>query len=1255
MEAESGAPPHPPPTDFAIIRLANHHPPPLQTYAAILSSTPPATFLSYLRTRAHSPSPSLHVTEYLSSLLSIISQNAPENPSLSSLSSSLLIEYIGLFRSRKIPHDSNSSRIFHLFHHHLPKILLQPLVSEILPILSEITSPDDAHPLDLLPRLLELVPSTDEIERKDEYIDSVLEQILSVEWSKALLIKIVSLLREFPPMDKARVRHFLEKIFSGMRFVDPQDLPSLVYQLLVLGSKGGFGKRAVVEGIVRFFGAAAVGGSRSTAPVIIRQVEGTVLLHVNFAVKQDPSLGQEVLGILRFDMGAFNHFAVAVLLSVARVRRFAESAMGVLKTAVVTSHRWFRFARDCKWLPDSLKKECLETATRVEKAVIRAVTAPLLYEDLALLNFMAVTDIAKLVSCCFLFMVFQINESNYGREHIVPSIVQLGFALLESTGGSKGESLSESDGLMGIEQLGIQMLSTLFEVHEMARNEVCLIIEQCKFRILSLKPQQSLPIISYLVQSYLYPMLEQVARLKELLDYFAFMHDETSVSFVTSILPLIKFSRDLQDYTILVTRKAMFRREDIVRIAATSAIIHLIATNRRSKNNGQNSQRESSSQASSSQQTEISCGIGRCLFQELSGLLRKCLSQQIASYRAFLGFYSFSHVTKLKQAGSVSSGELFSNALSKLRQYLKKGSAEDVISRCQDPGSSSLEQSNSASMILSGIFEVLVNIVTAEMEKATGAEKVDLENEILELINLYGSLQKHASVPEKGNGPVRGLSRSTTQDIPDKSDHNVKGPFASRLRLSQARSPFMSTSSIHQLLLMALNLYHSDGSNNCTVSKNQSQSSFPSKTAPHCSKLITFVLKACSHLLNSFPAMENDDPLKALIYGDPKVLGCPLLQLVLLLKSRSKLVRDEKKKEAKGKKTMEERGEQILLSLVCLRELLKISFQMPMWTGLIENLMSMPSFDLENVMGAGGDDDSGITSNIDDHIISAHLLLEKRIKPLLLELLALSLFQESEILCEMVLMIGNRLPSKLQNFHGLWAINICKSISLTNPKAARSLATLAIYLTSFPNDLMVAQEMALKLLKVVGCDDKDTVQSSETYTIINHSTVNAISSLLLQLVESVIVDIDWAITKLKALSNINHEIISLENGGSCGERTSGLILEESLYSRSEAAVNLLSLFAEMNLKDSQAEQFLKLTAKFYKHLACMTKLQIAPKGCKQLLPGQKFQRLAEVTCKKLTAPLYDFVVLMQKLSPYDLQVMGSSCGNNLLLRKLEFV
>lgn len=475
---------------------------------------------------------------------------------------------------------------------HIDSVPIQDLTSAVDTIvgdLSQTLDPDDAQLLDLLPRCLDLIRRSDEIEKGIDYIDSVFEAMVACDWSNALLVKIVSILRDLPFLDKSRVRarEFLEKVFAGMRRLELQDLPSLVYQLLLLVSKG-FSKRDVIEGIVMFFGSEMASKAVST----VRQVEGTVLLHVNFAVKQDPSLGQELMGLVKSDLKTFNHITVAILLSVARVPRFTDASMGILKKALLTAYCDYKMTKDCKWLPDNLKDEYVQRVNMFEKAVFRAV-----------------------------------NESCYGREHIVPSIVQFGFVVLESAqdGSSKDPT---KDGLMGIEELGSQMLKTLFDLHDMARNEI---IERCKFCILSLKPEQSMPIIKLLgcfVRCFPHPMLDHVSRLKDLLDYFTFMDAKIATHLVIAILPLVKFSRNLQDYIILVLRKAMFRREDSVRLAATDAIINLILAEKNLKTDALYSFQDSSSQASCSQQPEIPTNMNNSLFQEFNGLLQRCLYQQ---------------------------------------------------------------------------------------------------------------------------------------------------------------------------------------------------------------------------------------------------------------------------------------------------------------------------------------------------------------------------------------------------------------------------------------------------------------------------------------------------------------------------------------------------------------------------------------------------------------------------------------------------
>lgn len=146
------------------------------------------------------------------------------------------------------------------------------------------------------------------------------------------------------------------------------------------------------------------------------------------------------------------------------------------------------------------------------------------------------------------------------------------------------------------------------------------------------------------------------------------MHGKVAVYLINSLSPLIKFSHDLlvnsslqnplpllslcdlhilqcsllrghwlnhffcliiQNYMVLVVRKAMFRQEDTIRLAAVTAIIDLILAEKKSKIDGPFSCQDSSSQPSSSQQAEVLYSTKGDLFQELIGLLQRCLYQQV--------------------------------------------------------------------------------------------------------------------------------------------------------------------------------------------------------------------------------------------------------------------------------------------------------------------------------------------------------------------------------------------------------------------------------------------------------------------------------------------------------------------------------------------------------------------------------------------------------------------------------------------------
>ncbi|WZZ36654.1 hypothetical protein YC2023_020055 [Brassica napus] len=1240
-------------TDNDIIRLAQYHH--CQTSLSLppylLSPTSHDPLLSYLKSRSSLPSPSKPVSEYAIALLSLISLS-PTTPSLPSLLASLLIAYTQIFS--EIPSDSDSLKTIQLFgtllrYLHVKEI--KSVVDSILSGVSRVISVDDAQLFDLLPVCFDLLRREAKASEID-YVNSAIDRVLTCEWEKGFLTKMVSLAKELTFLDKGRKSELLEKVFLGVKCIDLQDLPSLVYQLLVLASKG-FCKRELIGGVVCFFGSKA----ESRVASVLRQIEGTVLLHVNFAVKQDPSLGQEVVALVKSDLRAFNHFTVAVLFSVARVRKFGENSLGVLRTALLSAYNDYRLSKDCKWLPDDLKEESLLHAKLVEKSLLRAV-----------------------------------SECKYGREHVFPSVIRFGFMLLESVEEGRSNESGGSSGVLGIEKLSIQILGTLFEVHDMTRNEI---IEQCKFRILSLKCAKSKPILrllGFLVQRYSLIMLEYVHHLKELLDYFTLMEGNISCFLVSAVIPLIKFSRDLQlDYTILVIRKAMFRREDTVRVSATKVIIELILAEKQAKEDSSFTLQDSSSQASSSQHTEVSCTVRGNLFTELNGLLQRCLYQQAKVKEVvydglvklvlidpssgahvldflmphFLRFFRqdtdfqlgitpcikveggkfiieepldrllfcISWILLLQPHNnsdrpSDATWPCFGFALTQENEQAGRNVSHEVYSNIvglsQDTVSASLEEDKRKSycLIILGIVQVLLNYIITDLEKQPEGKKGEIEKDIVDLVDLYESLEKEAGKSKQSNigKRVRFSSRS-------KSDDTDVG-FAS-INEEREQVPFLSTSSIYQLFLIAFKLHSSKSACNLSGSQDHSQSS-SAKTEKSISGVLSFTLHVCVGHIRSPLCMKEENPLKPLVYGDMIVLGPPLMKVVYLLKPGPLVVTGQMNK---GRKDAEGRKQCLHLALLSLKELLSIYSNGSGLTGLLEDLLAVPASDdaiLEECSEA---------SKIEDPLVkNIEIFMEKVMKPMITDLIAQNSNDVEEantiiftcavqILCDIVLMLGSTLPDKLKQRHGSWAHEIFRSCETSNTTVAKSVLKLAISFTTSPGDLSIAVEVAKELQNVIGFDKSDTSQVSESYMIVNQSTSASITSSILQLVDSAIGDMDWGTKKLKNLYVASQKNIHLDHDD---ESTFGLALEEALYAMAESTVRILSSFVLMNLKDSQAAQFLRLAVKFYKQLAQIVKQRIAPKGCKQTLPSLKFQKLVELTCKSLTVPLYPFLAEMQK-------------------------
>ncbi|MCO5611926.1 hypothetical protein L7F22_066185 [Adiantum nelumboides] len=1280
-------------------------------------SKPDHLLLQALEARSRKSAAGQALLEYSRALFVLLGPSARR--SYSSRSAALLLRLVtkllNFVQDIRVSADRKFTECLELVLHELDALPRKSLPHIVDSILAQMERPgfafgsdaDNAQMLLLLPRCLSLiaassqhveVPGSGDNGTSDlagsEYLNRALKRMLSsTPWSKSVLLKIVSMLREIP-LSECHLVEFLNTIFAEMRNVEPVEYPAIVYQLLLLASKGSM--RNILLGILAFFShsfsnssdvSKTKGNSKKTSAESCRQVEGTILLHINFAVKQNPALGQEILNLVRSRSFPLTSFIFSVFLSLARIQRFEETAINLLKAAATKAYQDWKLSRYSSCLPSDLKKQCLEDVTNLEQAMMKTV-----------------------------------RNTAFGWDHVIPSLVNFGFTLIETAAdASLCDHAYKSSQLPSCKDLGAKILRTTFEVHALARDEVAFICN----------PLSRIKMVGQLVQDYPRIMLEHVSRLKECLDYYTFLHPTSASSLFCSIGSLFQLSSDLQGYAVLVLRKAMFSREATARINALQGLINLLIAERASKaQNDLDSLLNSSSEASCSQQERSYFRKTPSLLHELKGLLRRCLSRQanirellykgliklvlvdptaadiafnllwphFCRYNKFaedsnfvldLGgclkiqsnsvlveepldhlIFSIHNLLTLQppeeeghntiseplfdfslsqdlEMGRMSAAFSLREAFLNLRKQLIHGSLSDLkMDKSQDFSAETLEgriNLEKAHLYLK-VYEILIDSTVSELAKhPSGPSEGEAEKDLLCCVSMYYTLEeiakKHVSVP--GN-KLRPLESSISVSLAVKSQSGF-------MQNSDMKAPFLSASNSLYLLQYAQNSEGLEVPRNANVSTSQrhDQESAQKDIMGYRYKIAFLAIRTCLRRVKaaaSVSVAQCEDPweLKEL-GGDWKMLGKPILEALSAAVTASSGVfswsveRKEKGKQGRGRKPTEEGREGLVLILVkCLDEIWRLAQKKDC---IIEVFGDAPA----NHESKEQTEENGESNNLSHATIEQVFLqelLSRRIQPLLEQLLRRSQFREFEVLSGIILGLGSRLQSAQMKAFGSWAEASCKTQKLAFNGAAKALMKMAVGLLPSPDDLVLAQTLSQELLKVIGTDEQEPIETSGMYHTVNTATKNCIAGSLLQHVETILIDADWLINKLKlppsAKSDLSIDLLTQPYF-----EASRMESEVVLHKRLESLVLVLSNFVQMNLTGAVAEQFLRVAVRLYKCLAATTKLCIAPKGYKQTIPSTKFQMLAEVTCKKLTAPLYTFMAVMQRDQQENWQTKGA--------------
>ncbi|ERE79848.1 putative Fanconi anemia group I protein like protein [Cricetulus griseus] len=412
----------------------------------------------------------------------------------------------------------------------------------------------------------------------EEYKRQLIDSLCSVRWAQRYVIQLTSMFKDVR-LTTEEMDLVVAKVLSMFSKLNLQEIPPLVYQLLVLSSKGS--RRSVLDGIIAFFNELDKQHSEEqssdellelvTTPADeLYHVEGTVILHIVFAVKLDCELGRELLKHVKAGQQgdpskSLCPFSIALLLSLTRIQRFEEQVFDLLKTSVIKSFKDLQLLQGSKFLQNLVpQKTCVSSM---------------------------ILEVAK--------------NSVHSWDHVTQGLIELGFILMDSYGPKKI-----------LDGRAVEIGSSL---SKMTNQHAC-----------------------KLGANILLETFKSCSKVTETFDYLSFLPLQTVQGLLKAVQPLLKVSMSMRDALILVLRKAMFASQLDSRKSAVAGFLLLLKNFKvlGSLSSSQCSQSIGATQVHVDVHSRYNAVANETFCLEIMDSLKRCLGQQ-ADIRLMLyeGFY----------------------------------------------------------------------------------------------------------------------------------------------------------------------------------------------------------------------------------------------------------------------------------------------------------------------------------------------------------------------------------------------------------------------------------------------------------------------------------------------------------------------------------------------------------------------------------------------------------------------------------------
>ncbi|KAJ2885713.1 hypothetical protein FB639_001717 [Coemansia asiatica] len=461
-------------------------------------------------------------------------------------------------------------------------------------------------------------------ELKSYWVDSA----CSYRWDARASVAVCALLREISLEEPHMVERVGQRMIRQLQLVDLTELPAMVYQLLLFARHGL--KRMILDGIFGFFDSIDDKQPSSEADPEAHKrwrelgdIEGTVMHHFSYSVKQDFELGNALIAYARERSegsggGSLSTLSFACLLTLARIHRFEDSVTSLLRTIVM------------KGIHDSLTLQATLWA--------RPYLPPPAFIPQNLL--------APVVA-----------RAAYGWDQVAQTLVQLSLNVIDFSVGAQRRAAYGSAACTEARLVCKNALRSAFASHEFVRAELLgQILSRFVFQADS--HQHFVDLLSDLVADDADLVRPYASKIVDIFDSISVVSPASIEQLLDATAPLFLEDASLRSSLTLVLRKILFAQSFDDRKTALSGLF-VLAKQHMSALDAFEQQTGSSAGLDSRSRRRVDELLSASL--EILGLLRRCLTQQ-PEVRAV----SYEKLAQLLDAPFVGRSSVLTSALNEI-------------------------------------------------------------------------------------------------------------------------------------------------------------------------------------------------------------------------------------------------------------------------------------------------------------------------------------------------------------------------------------------------------------------------------------------------------------------------------------------------------------------------------------------------------------------------------------------------------------